>query len=76
MQEQIDYQDWSLRVSRLVELIARKTEAIKFHENSQEPDMMAIEQYNELREHYLAELSELMQGFGIIAEFRLLDRAA
>lgn len=76
MQEQIDYQDWSLRVSRLVELIAQKTEAIKFHEGSQEPDTMAIEQYNKLRERYLAELSALMQGFGIIAEFRLLDRAA
>ena len=76
MQEQIDYQDIGLQVSRLLELIAQKTEAIKFHEDSQDPDTMAIEQYNELRERYFAELSALMQGFGIIAEFRLLDTAA
>ncbi|MCY7351755.1 MAG: hypothetical protein LH606_13985 [Cytophagaceae bacterium] len=69
MQEAIAYDEWAARVSRLAELIAHKTAAIRQHTETANPDQLAIGQYEELRNRYLAELGELMGQYGIIIQF-------
>lgn len=76
MQEVLSTDEWAARVSRLAELIAHKTEAIRQH--AEAPDRLAIGQYEELRRRYLSELSELMHQYGIVIRFedRTTDQAA
>jgi len=50
------------RVSRLMELILGETAAIQRHERAGNVGL-EHEQWTELREEHLTELSELMQGF-------------
>ena len=50
------------RVSRLMELILGETAAIQRHERAGNFGLER-EQWTELREEHLAELTELMQGF-------------
>lgn len=78
MQETIASDEWAARVSRLAELIAHKTEAIRQHAEAPEPDRLAIGQYEALRSRYLNELGELMNQYGIVIQFesRATDQAA
>lgn len=78
MQELLASDEWAARVSRLAELIAHKTEAIRQHAEAPEPDRLAISQYEELRRRYLNELGELMHQYGIVIRFenRATDQAA
>jgi hypothetical protein len=69
MQELLASDEWAARVSRLAELIAHKTEAIRQHAEAPEPDQLAIGQYEELRRRYLSELGELMHQYGIVIQF-------
>jgi|GEM_PF-5508149 len=52
----------AVRVSRLIELIVGETAAIQRHEQAASSGL-EHEQWTELRDEHLAELSELMQGF-------------
>lgn len=78
MQEVLASDEWAARVSRLAELIAHKTEAIRQHAEASEPDRLAIGQYEELRSRYLTELGALMDQYGIVIQFksRSTDQAA
>ena len=76
MRPNIISDEWSERVARLTELIARKSEAIKIHSEQPEPDRLAIEQYMELRAHYFDELAQLMKQYGVIVRFEQGANAA
>lgn len=51
------------------------TNTLKRHREADSP-VSIIEQYREIRERYLTELAEIMQGFGVKAKFMPLDLAA
>jgi hypothetical protein len=64
-----------LIIARLVQLIEMNTNTLKRHREADSPSSI-IEQYKEIREKYLNELAEVMQGFGVKAKFMPLDLAA
>ncbi len=76
MQKEIITDSWSEKVARLMELVARKTEAIRIHQQQEKPDKLAIEQYAQKRAEYLNELSDLMQAYGIWVKFEILPLLA
>ena len=55
-------------VSRCVELIDRTNDALAFHSQFDEPDVLAISQYTELRDRYITELAELLQEVGVTVQ--------
>ncbi len=59
----LDEQEFA--VFQLLDLIQRMQYSINLHSESENPDMMAIEQYTELRERYRAELAELLKPYGL-----------
>ena len=63
----------ALIIARSLQLIEMNT--LERHHNANSP-LSIIEQYKDLRERYLNELAEVMQGFGVIAKFLPLDRGA
>lgn len=65
----------ALIIARLLQLIEMNTNTLEPHHNANSP-LSIIQQYKDLRERYLNELAEVMQGFGVIAKFLPLDRAA
>jgi hypothetical protein len=65
----------ALIIARLLQLIEMNTNTLERHHNANSP-LSIIQQYKDLREKYLNELAEVMQGFGVIAKFLPLDRAA
>ena len=65
----------ALIIARLLQLIEMNTKTIQRHQDSHSPQTI-VEQYQDLRQRYLNELAEVMQGFGVIAKFLPLDRAA
>jgi hypothetical protein len=70
-----DGEQKALIIARLLQLIEMNTNTLKRHRESDSP-MSIIEQYREIRERYLSELAEVMQGFGVTAKFMPLDLAA
>jgi hypothetical protein len=65
----------ALIIARLLQLIEMNTNTLERHHTANSPQSI-IQQYKDLRERYLNELAEVMQGFGVIAKFLPLDRAA
>ena len=65
----------ALIIARLLQLIEMNTNTLERHHNANSP-LSIIQQYKDHRERYLNELAEVMQGFGVIAKFLPLDRAA
>ena len=65
----------ALIIARLLQLIEMNTNTLERNHNANSP-LSIIQQYKDLRERYLNELAEVMQGFGVIAKFFPLDRAA
>jgi hypothetical protein len=59
----------------LLQLIEMNTNTLKRHREADSP-VSIIEQYRDMRERYLSELAEVMQGFGVMAKFMPLDLAA
>jgi hypothetical protein len=70
-----DGEQKALIIARLLQLIEMNTNTLKRHREADSP-MSIIEQYKEIRERYLTELAEIMQGFGVKAKFVPLDLAA
>lgn len=70
-----DGQQKAIIIARLLQLIEMNTNTLKRHYEAESP-VSIIEQYREIRERYLSELAEVMQGFGIKAKFMPLDLAA
>ena len=70
-----DGEQKALIIARLLQLIEMNTNTLKRHREADSP-MSIIEQYREIRERYLSELAEIMQGFGVMAKFMPLDLAA
>ena len=64
----------ALIIARLLQLIEMNTNTLERHHNANSP-LSIIQQYKDLRERYLNELAEVMQGFGIIVKFFPLDTA-
>ena len=58
----------------MLQLIEMNTNTLKRHREADSP-LSIIEQYKEIRDRYLSELAEVMQGFGVSAKFMLLDLA-
>jgi hypothetical protein len=65
----------ALIIARLLQLIEMNTNTLKRHREADSP-VSIIEQYKEIRERYLSELAEVMQGFGVKAKFMPMDLAA
>ena len=63
----------TLRLARLIEMIAMDNEIIATHLQHNSPSIL-VTQYTELRTEHLAELSELLKGTGIVVQ--LTARAA
>jgi hypothetical protein len=57
----------ALIIARLLQLIEMNTNTLERHHNANSP-LSIIQQYKDLRERYLNELAEVMQGFGVIAK--------
>ena len=64
----------ALIIARLLQLIEMNTNTLERHHNANSP-LSIIQQYKDLRERYLNELAEVMQGFGVKAKFMPLDLA-
>ena len=70
-----DVEQKALIIARLLQLIEMNTNTLKRHREADSP-VSIIEQYKEIRDRYLSELAEVMQGFGVMAKFIPLDLAA
>ena len=70
-----DGEQKALIIARLLQLIEMNTNTLKRHREADSP-VSIIEQYKEIRDRYLNELAEVMQGFGVSAKFVPLDLAA
>ena len=70
-----DGEQKALIIARLLQLIEMNTNTLKRHREANSP-MSIIEQYKEIRERYLNELADIMQGFGVKAKFMPMDLAA
>jgi len=70
-----DGEQKALIIARLLQLIEMNTNTLKRHREAESP-VSIIEQYKGIRERYLSELAEVMQGFGVMAKFTPLDLAA
>ena len=70
-----DGEQKALIIARLLQLIEMNTNTLKRHREADSP-VSIIEQYKEIRDRYLNELAEIMQGFGVMAKFMPLDLAA
>ena len=70
-----DGEQKALIIAHLLQLIEMNTNTLKRHREADIP-LSIIEQYREIRERYLTELAEVMQGFGVMAKFMPLDLAA
>lgn len=68
------YEDWAIRVSRLLELIAMDNDAITMHTEGQSPKTI-LEQYEELRNNHLAELSAILKEVGIAIQLLPMTKA-
>ncbi|WP_266362935.1 hypothetical protein [Tellurirhabdus rosea] len=67
MEQPRDEHERGLFIARLLELIQRTTAAIARHQAIEEADRdrFAIQQYTELRERYLEELTQLLEDAGL-----------
>ncbi len=70
-----DGEQKALITARLLQLIEMDTNTLKRHREANS-SLSIIEQYKEIRDRYLSELVEVMQGFGVKAKFMPLDLAA
>ena len=70
-----DGEQKALIIARLLQLIEMNTNTLKRHREADSP-LSIIEQYKEIRDRYLNELAEVMQGFGVSAKFMPFDLAA
>ena len=70
-----DGEQKALIIARLLQLIEMNTNTLKRHREADSP-LSIIGQYKEIRDRYLSELAEVMQGFGVMAKFMPLDLAA
>ena len=70
-----DGEQKALVIARLLQLIDMNTKTIQRHQDSDSP-LSIIEQYQDLRQRYLNELAEVMQGYGVGIRLMALDRAA
>ena len=69
-----DGEQRALIIARLLQLIEMNTNTLKRHREADSP-LSIIEQHREIRDRYLSELAEIMQGFGVSTKFMPLDLA-
>jgi len=62
--EFLSYQEWGIRVSRLMELVAMTNRTIQVHKESGDSPLY-IKQYEDFLEEHKIELNELMQVMGL-----------
>lgn len=70
-----NYEEWAIRVSRLLELIAMDNDAIKMHQEGSSPALI-VEQYQRLRNDHLEELRELLKDSGMTIQLLNISNAA
>jgi hypothetical protein len=70
-----NYEEWAVRVSRLLELVAMDNDAIKMHKEGESPASI-IEQYERLRDEHLNELRELLKDSGMTIQLLNMSNAA
>ncbi|HAK77178.1 MAG TPA: hypothetical protein DCR35_14935 [Runella sp.] len=70
-----NYEEWAIRVSRLLELIAMDNDAIKMHQEGSSPALI-VEQYQRLRNDHLEELRELLKDLGMTIQLLNISNAA
>jgi len=57
-----------IEIITTLEMIERANNAVKFHNQIQNPDILAIKQYQKLKTDYLKQLSELLSVYNIKIE--------
>lgn len=75
MEQVLENEDWTLRVSRLLDLIKRSLEAIERHKAANSPNFI-VEQYQHLRDEHLVELDELLRDSNMTIQLRNGGNAA
>jgi hypothetical protein len=65
----------AIQIARMVEIIMMDNNAIKMHTKDNSPAMI-VEQYVELRDEHLAELSELLKETGMTIQLAQMQNAA
>lgn len=71
----LNFQEWGIRVSRLMELIAMASQTIKKHREAGS-SATYIRQYEELLREHTNELHDLMQTMGLDMQITPIDHAA
>ena len=71
----VSYHEWSIRVSRLIELIAMTNRTIQVHRKEGDSEIY-IKQYEELLERHTDELQELMRVMGLAVQLTPLSNVA
>lgn len=71
----LSYQEWGVRVSRLMELIAMTNRTIEVHREGGDSPLY-IRQFEEILEGYTTELNELMQVMGLSIQLSPLKNVA
>ncbi|GAB3221170.1 hypothetical protein [Spirosoma arcticum] len=62
-------------IARCADLIERTNMALDRHTARSQPDELAIEEYTELRERYVQELRELLQGLRLEGDIHIRQAA-
>ncbi|AYQ35665.1 hypothetical protein [Runella sp. SP2] len=75
MEPVLENEDWTLRVSRLLDFIKRSLEAIERHKAANSPDFI-VEQYQHLLDEHLVELDELLRDSNMTIQLRNVGNAA
>lgn len=73
--ETISNEERRVRIDRLLELIEGLNELVEAHRQAAAPSQSMINQYLETKEGFVAELSELLAGYGVKV-IGTVDRAA
>ncbi len=73
--EYIEREEWAVRVSRLLELIAMQIQAVERNAGAGSPASITT-QHERLRDRYKAELDALLNDTGLSVQFTPSERRA
>lgn len=70
-----DLEDWGLRVTRLIELVALTNQTLQMHRDGGDSGLI-VRQYEELLAEHQQELDELLKSRGLTLKVVISDSAA
>jgi len=73
--EYLEREEWAVRVSRLLELIAMQIQAVERNARAGSPRSI-VAQHERLRDRYKAELDDLLSDSGLTVQLAIPRKAA